>query len=301
MEEANKKNLYLNDIDLKELIFLFWKKKFFITINTLIFSLLSALFSLSLTNIYKSEAILIPTLPNDSLSSKISGLSSIASISGIGIPSKSLSKSEEGIERIKSFQFFSNKFLPSINLEDLVAVEDWQKTTNKIIYDSNIFIEKDKSWDLDKKPTEQEAYTFYKRMLNIRENKDTQFVTISVKHPSPYKAKEWIDIIIFNINEKMREEDRMKAEKSIDFLSNILPLTNLQPIKESISSLLEEQLQISMLASSSEYYVFNVLDAPIVPERKSEPKIMVIVFFGSIIGFMLATIFVFIRNFNFTK
>lgn len=301
MAKANENNPYIRDIDLNELIFLFWEKKFFITISTLIFAILSVLFSLSLTNIYKSEAILIPTMPDDSLSSKISGFSSLASISGIGIPSTSVSKSEEGIERIKSFQFFSNKFLPSINLEDLVAVKDWDQSTNTIIYDNDIFFEKDKSWDLDKKPTQQEAYAFYKRMLNIRENKETQFVSISVKHVSPFKAKEWVDIIIFNINETMREADRMKAEKSIEFLSNVLTSTNLQPIKDSISSLMEAQLQISMLASSSEYYVFKVLDASIVPERKFEPRRSVIVFLGSIIGFMLSIIFVFIRYLNSNK
>ena len=45
-----------------------------------------------------------------------------------------------------------------------------------------------------------------------------------------------------------------------------------------------------MMIEASDNYVFKVLDSPIVPERKFEPRRLVIVILGMILGFLLSII-----------
>ena len=61
-----------SEVDLKEIILLFWKKKLSIIFLTSIFAALSVLYALSLPNIYQSSSLLAPTDQQESLSSKLS-------------------------------------------------------------------------------------------------------------------------------------------------------------------------------------------------------------------------------------
>ena len=62
-------------------------------------------------------------------------------------------------------------------------------------------------------PTSQEAYEVYNEILTINENKQSLFVSISIEHYSPYLAKEWLEIVIDNINKSMRDVDKISAQK----------------------------------------------------------------------------------------
>ena len=56
----------------------------------------------------------------------------------------------------------------------------------------------------------------------------TGLVYLSMKHKSPVVAQNWVDTIIYNINECMREIDKQDAQNSIDFLNESLKNTNSQ-------------------------------------------------------------------------
>ena len=123
----------------------------------------------------------------------------------------------------------------------------------------------------------------------------TDFVSVSIKHLSPNIAKKWLDIIIFNINEKMREEDRKLALDSINFLNKSSEETNLVEIKEAISQLLQSEMQKLMLAAANENYIYKKLESPIAPERKSEPKRSLICILGTVLGGMFGVLITIIQ------
>ena len=50
-----------------------------------------------------------------------------------------------------------------------------------------------------------------------------------MKHKSPVVAQNWVDTIIYNTNECMREIDKQDAQNSIDFLNEF------QKYKQSIN------------------------------------------------------------------
>ena len=84
-DQSNKN--YGDEIDLLELFHVLWGKKFYIVAITSIFALSSILYALSLPNIYKSEAIMMPVEANSEMGGMLGQYSGMASLAGISIPS----------------------------------------------------------------------------------------------------------------------------------------------------------------------------------------------------------------------
>lgn len=286
----NKYFDYEDELDFKKIALIFWNKKLMIFSITSIFMVLSIVYTLLIPNIYSSSALLAPTSHDESLSSKLGAYSSLAGMTGIRLSDENASKSDEALERIQSFEFFSKYFLPNIKLQNMLAVKKWDAQKNKIIYKDSVFDEKNEEWvrkvqfPLNVVPSNQEAFKTYKEILSLNVDNQKSFVRISIKHQSPVIAKNWLDIIIFNINESMRLKDIEIAESNINFLNESQESTNIQSLKEVATSLLESQMQTLMLASSNKAYVYEIIDSPIVPEIKSGPMRLTIVFFSTIIG-----------------
>ena len=247
-------------------------------------------------NFYASSALLAPANQDQSFSSKLGGVSGLASLAGVGLPSSSASKTEEALERIKSYKFFSEYFLPNIKLEELMAVKKWDSKTKKIIYNKDLFDTNTNKYTKQARPSNLKAYEKYKKILSMNVD-ETGFVSISIEHHSPTLAKEWLDLIIYNINESMRELDKQDAQNAIDYLNESSKYTNIISIKEVMNKLLESKMQTLMLAASNKAYVFKTIDSPIVPEVKSGPFRSIICVFGTIIGSFLSILVVFIQHY----
>ena len=279
-------------IDLFDLIKSVFKDKILILVTTLITFILFLLISLTLDNKYQSTAIVAPAVETTNPSQSFQALSSIAGYTGLDISSDS-NITIEAIERIQSLDFFSDHFLPYINLQDLVASNNWDPLSGKLEYDSSIFNEEKGLWvrevDYPKtvKPSDQEAFKFYEDILSITYDNDTHFVELSIIFISPDIAKEWLDLIIKNINESLREIDRRTALNAISFLESQSKTTNLTELNEAISTLLEDQLKTLMLTSARKDYVFKIISSPVSPEMKSSPNRVLICIIGIFLGFML--------------
>ena len=288
----DKFNIDKEDLNLIELINIFLKRKYLIFFIVFISAILSVIYSLSLPNIYTSRAILVEANQQNTLSSRLGGITSFANVAGVSLPGQS-SKTEEAIERIKSYEFFSKHFLPYIKLENLMAVNRWDEKNNTISYKKNLFNQADKEWVRKIKPvtpSNQQAYRKYKEIISVSQDNKTGFVSLSIKHESPHIAKEWMVLIIQKINFSMRMENDKLAKKSIDFLTNQLKNTNIKETRDAITSLIESQMQNLMVAAVSESYAFRVLESPIAPEKKTSPSRAIICIIGTILGGIFALI-----------
>ena len=79
---SQENTTYDDEIDLKELFSVLWKAKILIIVITSFFALSSVLYALSLTNFYKSEAIL-NVADQSNARSALSGMGGLASMAGI--------------------------------------------------------------------------------------------------------------------------------------------------------------------------------------------------------------------------
>jgi LPS O-antigen subunit length determinant protein (WzzB/FepE family) len=300
-QEFNKN--YSDEINLNELFYVLWDKKFYIGSVTFLFALASILYSLTLPNIYKSQAIMMPLEANSGMGGMLGQYSGIAGLAGISLPSESASKSKEAIARIKSFEFFSNHFLPQIQLEDLMAVKKWNKDSNTVVYEKKIFDSGSGKWKRKVKPprsiipSSQEAYKIYKDIIQISEDKDTLFISLSVMHESPFIAQKWVELIIDQIDDVMRDKDKGEAMRSVKYLNSIAPTVNYEEIKKALSSLQQEQMKRLMMIEANDDYIYTVLDSPIVPEIKAQPSRSTIVILCSMLGMIFSVLSVLVFSF----
>ena len=304
--ERDQKLIEGDEVNVRELIMLFWNRKLLITSFTSIAAILSVLYALYLPNIYTSSVLLAPAESNSSsLSGGLSQVAGMASLAGISLPGSMSSgnKSAEAMERIQSFEFFEKYFLPTISMQNLLAVDSWDSQQNIISYVEEDFDAASNKWIRSSTntkssiPSAQEAFEEFSKLLSINQDKITGFFSVSIEHQSPYVAQKWVNNIVQQINESMRETDKNKAEKSISFLNSQIANVNYEEVRLALSELIQNQIKNLMLIESNDYYVLKVLDSPIAPEKRSAPVRSIIAILGTIFGFISIAVFTIISHY----
>jgi len=311
MQEAqtNKhSNAYDDDIDLRELFYVLWEGKWIIVSLTAFASIIGVIFSLLLPNIYESKTILAPVNPSSGISGALGSYSGIAGLAGISLPTGGdEGNSAKAIQKISSLSFFEDHILVNIHLPDLMAVKSWNSKTNSLIFDDRIYDTNSNTWIRDYSypqqqiPSAQESYDEFKRHYSFSQDTQTGFITLKIKHQSPFIAKQWMELVVYEINNFYRQKDKLESEKAVSFLYEQMAKTNLSEIKQVLAQLVQEETKKLVLIESNQFYVFEYIDAPAVMERKSEPKRALICILSLLIGGMLSILYVFIRHYVFSK
>ena len=250
--------------------------------------------------IYKeSKALLSPVNEEIGSNQTMGNVAGLANLAGINISNATNSNSLKAIKKAKTISFFKDNILPNIFLPDLMAVKSWDAKTNTIFYDSDNFDNESQSFI--KTPSAQESYKEFKDIFQLSQDYDTGFVTVSIKHQSPYISQEWTDLIVNQINEFFRINDKKEAQAAMDFLNTQMAQTSYNEIKLVIAQLLKNRMQQLTLIEANEFYIFSYLDPPMAMEETIEPNRASISILGAILGLMLGIIYVIMREFFSTK
>ena len=310
-ETYNNKNTndFDDQIDIQELFYVLMQGKWIILSLTTFVSIIGVIYSLLLPNIYESKAILVPVNSSDSISRALGGYSGLAGLAGITLPSGGDDgNSEQAIEKISSLSFFENNILTNIYLPDLMALKSWNGKKNILTYDENIYKISSNTWVRDYSyprqqiPSAQESFEIFKtKHLSLSEDKKSGFITLSIKHQSPFIAKKWTELVINEVNAFYRQKDKSESEKAVSYLNQQISMTGLSEIKQVIAELLQEETKKLTLIEANQFYVFDYIDPPEVMEKKSEPKRPLICILSALLGTMLSILLVIIRHYFFTK
>ena len=293
MDDNNKSLINEGEIDLLQLITELWNKKALIIFLTTIAAIISVLYSLSLPNIYRSQALLAPAdSQSQGMSSGLGGLSSIAGIAGISIPGTGDAKKTEAIAILNSHQFLE-EFINSHNLVvPIMASKGWDKESNKLIFNEKLYDAQKNQWLVedgkDLKPSIQETVKKFRLMVSSSVDKKNGYLLIFADTYSPYISKQWVELLIVDINKYIMKADVERAEKSLEYLNSQINQTAIPELKQVVAQLIKKEQQTIMLSQSSPEYIFKVIDRPIVPELKLSPKRAIICIVGTITGFMIA-------------
>lgn len=281
----------IDEIELKQIFSAIFDYKFFIIAVSAISLSLGIFYSLSIENEYVSSSVLKTSDSNDQ-SSFLDQYSGVAALAGINIPSsETVNSSVTSIEKIKSRDFL--KHLLSFNQvrANLGAAIGYDMQTEEIVYDKSLYDDASKKWVRKKsyprqslEPSHLELYKKYRSIVKISKDNDTGLINISVKHYSPVFAKEFLTLIIQQINETSRNKDIEETERSLIFLESKLRDANLMDIKQTLNMLITEQLKKQMLTNVSRNYILEPIDTPYVPEFKSSPNRALICILFLILG-----------------
>lgn len=293
-----------DEIDLLEILAIFIEGKWIISSITLSMCIFSIFYSLSLPNIYESNALLASNDSSSTNAGALQNYSALANFAGISLPSKSDdSNLPKAMEKIKSLSFFENSILPNIYLPELMAVDSWNHKDNTIKFDKNVFDNSSKAWVRDvsapykKKPSSQESFIEFQEKMSVSQDLKTGFVTLKIKHQSPYVAKKWVELIVTEINSFYRKKDELEAKLSVNYLSAEMATTNYAEIKQVMAQLMQQEIQKLTLIEANEDYIFNYIDPPAAMELKAEPNRVLICIIGGIVGIFLGLTTVLINHF----
>jgi LPS O-antigen subunit length determinant protein (WzzB/FepE family) len=189
-----------------------------------------------------------------------------------------------------------------------MAVESWNSKTNTIVFDNNIYDINSNIWikvNSDAKqqiPSAQKSFAVFKsKHLSLSEDKKFGFITLSIKHQSPFVAKQWAELVVDEVNSFYRIKDKSESEKAVSYLNQQISITVLSEIKQVLAQLLQEETKKLTLIEANQFYVFDYIDPPAVMEQKLEPKRSIIAILSAILGAMLSIVLVLIRHYVFSK
>lgn len=292
-----------DEIDLRELFGIIWEGKWIIIAITLVFAVASVIYSLSLPNIYKAEATLAPTEEAQGQGFG-EGVGGLASLAGLSVGNKQVDKVTMAMEILQSRQFIKN-FVEKHNiLPEIMAVKEWHQASGALVFNKEVYNPDTKEWAAgtespeNSKPSSWEyVKTFRGSMLSVDKDTETPgLINISVSHQSPVIAHQWVEWLIEDINNHMRQRDIKEAQSSMEYLQNELGETNLSSMQQVFYQLIEKQIQTIMLANVRPEYIFQVLDPAVIPEEKDAPSRALICIIGTFLGGFLSLFVVFIRH-----
>ena len=302
IETENKQQQFSNndEIDLKETFQILWDGKLIISVVTAFFAISSVFYALSLENQYKSSAILTST--DGQNMNSLGQYSGLASMAGISLPS-SENKVDEVMEIIESREFVRHLVTFENILPSITAAHSYNINSGVLYYDPEIYDSNSRKWIREtsgtrpQKPSYLEAHRAYKEILSISKDKLTGFVSISIEHISPVFAKDFLALIITEANKVKRKKDIETSTKALTYLQNKLSQTQSIETKQSISNLINAQLETLMLANVNDEYSLSILEPPFVPEFKSKPSRAMICILSTLVGGILSIVLVLLRYF----
>lgn len=298
--------IYEDEIDLRELFLTLWAAKWLIAGITSVFIVGSVVVALSLPNIYRAEVLLAPAAQEESAGA-LSGLANqfggLASLAGVNLGGGSaVDKTTLALETIKSRLFLEPFVTNHQALVPLFAVKEWRQSNNELVIDSKIYDTSEGQWlrEVDPpkmaEPSVQETQDAFNEILSITQDSSTGLISIAIEHRSPYVASNWVTWLVEDVNSYMKQRDIAEAQKSISFLERQIDQTSVAEMRQMLFGLIQEQTRTITLAEVRDEYVLRTVDPAVPPEKRASPNRKLIVIVGTLLGGMLACLFVLLRQ-----
>ncbi len=290
------------EIDLLELWKVIWAGKWLIVSVTFFFAVASIIYALLQTNIYQAEAVLLPAEASQSGAGLASQFGGAAGLLGININGTG-SDANNAVTKMRSREFV-NQFISSHDLLPFLMASEWSDNDQRNVIDPDSYDEATQSWLPDgesSKPTDWDAYKAFSSIFSVSEDRLTGIVRVSIQWSDPVQAAQWVNWLVADINLHEKEHDRAEASSTIEYLRNQLQATQLVEMQRVFYGLIESQTRILMLADVRDEYVFQVVDRAVPPEDRISPNRKIICVIGTLLGVMLAIIYLFSRYFYETR
>lgn len=291
------------ELNLVDIFSLLWKKKNIITSVTVVITAVALVILLNMPNVYESKAT-VSLVKEDNETGALQGLASqfggLANLAGINLGGKD-GGDEYAIEIVESRRFLLN-FIKDHQLEkDLLAAVDWDANANVLAYDDDMLDEKGQ-WILDddkggvRPPNDQELYDEIKDIFSVTVEPDSGVVSLSMRHISPFLAKQWLESIISRLNYIMKNKKLRESQQRINYLNEQIQGTDIAAIQSIFYQLIESEYQTKMLAETRDEYIFKTIDPAYFPDEESAPLRALILIVVCFSAFILASCLCLVRE-----
>lgn len=279
-----------DEINLIDLLLVLLKRKRLIFGLVFFAGVLAIFVSLLMTNVYRSDATLLPREEEKSTSSVISsalgGLgATVAGELGLGG-----SGSLEKLEVVLRSRYLAQRVIEKYDLMPVLFPDDWDQATRKW---------KTKKWFglADKEPpTLQDGIKrLTEDFLDVTVDSKKGTLKVAFEHKEPLKAKNVVEHLLAQTSETMREVVLQDAAENMKFFAEQLDRTTDPLLRTKIYDMLAREIEKDTFARAQKYYGFFIPDPPFVPDldKKAKPKRALICLLSVILAFFVAVFLAF--------
>jgi len=275
-----------DDISLSDLIADAWRSRYITIAIVFLCTFVGGLFGMLREKTYEATVTISP-VSEEASSGRMGGLgalaaqySGLASLAGISLPGSG--SKQESVAVLQS-ELLTSSYIRDNNLLPLLFEKQWDPAT--------------KQWKVSSKkktPTLWKGNQFFrKRVRSLVDDKKTGMVVMSIRWKDPGVAAKWANDLVKLTNDYLREKAIRESERNIAYLSDQARKTTLVEARKAIYSLLEDEINKSMLARGREEYALKVIDPAYPPERPASYGGLFLAMFGFAFGTFLAIFWIF--------
>jgi uncharacterized protein involved in exopolysaccharide biosynthesis len=150
---------------------------------------------------------------------------------------------------------------------------------------------KDHAVEAAKRHTIEDGYRLFTRnILLIKQDNITKLVSIRVEWRDRFLAAEWANELVSRVNGVTRSRAIDDADRSLEFLRAEYEKSDFLSLRQSISSIMESQVNRKMLANTRPNYALEILDPaqPADANKSASPKRILFLVGGAFVGFLAA-------------
>lgn len=254
--------------DLMRMLQAAWQRRWWIAACTALATIVGIVYVMLATPVYYAESVLMPrdVKSGSGLSAQLGQLGGLADLAGISIGS---ANTQEPLGMLRS-RGFARRFIERNKLTDVLAQAAGSEQPADIRRAEQIFM---------------------RRVMSVGDDKKSGLVSIGVSWHDPVAAADWANKLADQLNEEMRLRALNEAEANIRYLHGQLASTATISLQQSISRLIESEMQKVMLARGTDEYAFRVIDVADPPLQKSKPKALLVITAAFLAGLIFSIIF----------
>lgn len=297
------KRMEINDeIDLKEFILTLWRGKYLIILISVLGIFFSSIYLHGAERSYSVIAIFKP-VTEDGGGTNLSGMSGLASLAGISLPTSSGSDIKEYKKLIFSEEVAERVFA-NTNLIVNLFKSEWNHATKSFeaprhgeLGDFKQKIRSILTGEEKRKyipPNPKRLSMLMNGSLVISQIKGTSFFSISTDTNKPELMLELISNASQETDTLLKERFFVTAEDTLEFYYKKLVTSRAPEHREALAKLISAEDQQLMLASKSSNFVVEPLTTPSVSLYPTSPKSALTLAIGCVLGVFLGAIVVLI-------
>ena len=298
---TNNSYIEEDEIDLRELFNTILKGKKIIFFITILVVSLSFIYVLKLPNIYKSEAILIPT---ESKSGSLGGLGGLAAMAGISVGGSGSMTPDVAFNSLLNNYEFMKKFIIKNKIVEHYNSIDLDKNYvfalgYRGIYD---FFKDDKQKDIKKDDIDAEIFDTIKLIqsnISISSDKKTALISVSYSDADRIYPPFIIEAFLKDASDYLVKNNLYIINTKLGYFKKELQEAESFELRQSISGIISSIIEKKIMTQSKTYYQCDILTKPSQSyiKAKTKPKRALILVVSFITSIILSIFLIFLLEF----
>ena len=303
-ESAKRIYIEEDEIDLRELWQTILKGRKVIAGITIVVVALSLVYALKLPNVYKSEAVLIPTAEESG--SSLGGLGGLTAMAGVSIGGGGSMTPDVAFDSLLHNYDFMKNFVKENKIVEHYADKDADKNYVFALGFRGIYdLFKSDPDESEEKDYDAEVYNIIQSMqknFSIASDKKTGLITVSYSDSDRTYTPKIVNAFLRDASVYLVQNNLRIIDGKLGYFHKELQSADGFELRQSLSAMISKIVQEKVMMQSKVYYQCDILTAPSESyiKDKTKPKralIMVVSFVTSIIlGVFLVFFLEFIRK-----